>query len=96
MALSERLSRLGEDACPTEPSPELAGLPDARPEDIGLSLSGLDRLIASMEREIAAARRRALSMAIARAASSRYRRAPGHAEARWPEMPLTPSFASIP
>ena len=43
-----------------------AGLPAAEPEDIGLSRSGLKRLTAVMEREIAAGRAPGLSMLIAR------------------------------
>ena len=43
-----------------------AGLPTAEPDEIGLSRSGLKRLTAVMEREIAAGRAPGLSMLIAR------------------------------
>ena len=46
--------------------PALAGLPTSRPEEIGLSRSGLKRLTAAFEREIASGKAPGASMLIAR------------------------------
>ena len=51
---------------PETPAPHFAGLPTSRPEELGLSSSGLKRLTGVFEREIAAGRAPGVSMLVAR------------------------------
>jgi CubicO group peptidase (beta-lactamase class C family) len=64
-----------------------AGLPTARPEEIGLSRAGLKQLIAAMEREVAAARAPGLSMLIARHGKIGFAQSLGALRPDGPAMP---------
>ena len=64
-----------------------AGLPTAEPDEIGLSRSGLKRLTAVMEREIAAGRAAGLSMLIARNGKVGFTRTLGAIRPGGPAMP---------
>jgi CubicO group peptidase (beta-lactamase class C family) len=64
-----------------------AGLPTAEPDEIGLSRSGLKRLTAVMEREIAAGRAPGLSMLIARNGKVGFTRTLGDLGPDGPAMP---------
>src|SRR5271170_1388367 len=64
-----------------------AGLPMAEPDEIGLSRSGLKRLTAVMEREIAAGRAAGLSMLIARNGKVGFTRTLGAIRPGGPAMP---------
>ena len=64
-----------------------AGLPTAEPDEIGLSRSGLKRLTAVMEREIAAGRAPGLSMLIARNGKVGFTRTLGALGPHGPAMP---------
>ena len=69
-----------------------AGLPTAEPDEIGLSRSGLKRLTAVMEREIAAGRAPGLSMLIARNGKVGFTRTLGDLGPDGPAMPLDAIF----
>ena len=69
-----------------------AGLPTAEPDEIGLSRSGLKRLTAVMEREIAAGRAPGLSMLIARDGKVGFTKTLGALEPGGPAMSLDAIF----
>jgi CubicO group peptidase (beta-lactamase class C family) len=65
MEVSSQSNVMETDMLDTLP-PTLSGLPTSRPEEIGLSRSGLKRLVAAFEREIDAGRAPGVSMLISR------------------------------
>ena len=69
-----------------------AGLPTAEPDEVGLSRSGLKRLTAVMEREIAAGRVPGLSMLIARDGKVGFTKTLGALEPGGPAMSLDAIF----
>ena len=71
---------------------EFAGLPTARPDEIGLSPERLDRLTIAMEREIAAGKAPGVSMLIARRGRIGYLQALGALKTDGPAMPLDALF----
>jgi hypothetical protein len=73
-----------------------AGLPTAKPDEIGLSRSGLKRLTAVMEREIAAGRAPGLSMLIARHGKVGFAQTLGVLRPDGPAMSLDAIFRIIP
>jgi CubicO group peptidase (beta-lactamase class C family) len=69
-----------------------AGLPTAEPDEIGLSRSGLKRLTAVMEREIAAGRAPGVSMLVARDGKVGFAKTLGGLEPDGPPMPADAIF----
>jgi CubicO group peptidase (beta-lactamase class C family) len=69
-----------------------AGLPTAQPDEIGLSRSGLKRLTAVMEREIAAGRAPGMAMLIARDGKVGFAKTLGALEPGGPAMPADAIF----
>lgn len=76
-----------------EPTPHaLGGLPTARPEEVGLSRTGLRRLAEAMEREIAAGKAPGVSMLIARHGKIGLAQTLGDLRPNGPPMPLDAIF----